>query len=1249
MKLFSFKKSAAVAIFYVFVILFLISAVTTQVMKGSDIPNIITIFTYAALLLLIILYLIDLNKGKILIKLISAIRSIKNKERTILLIYVLIAVLCLWRALITPGTIGMHDDWAIPPFNEQLVRFGFDSYYAWQTQMLGFPSSYLSDFLLKHIIGLFALIGANGEITKYLLLALLALSGCSGYKLAKTVKIKQEGAFLSGLFYMLTPVIFNRVVPGYTNYILAYSLTPLIFSFFIKSVEDKKLKLRNIIATGLLFALSGVQMQYFIMLPLLFLLYSLFSESINEFIKRFSVIFIAGAMALLIHAPWILPSLMNSGAAKDVMSNKAITWVTFLHPSLIKAMLLQGASYGFFRQSLYINNIALLLWAASAIILVFIVFSNIILNKNNRTVSFFLVLALITLFIAKGINPPLGGIYRILYANIPLMSLFRDLHNILVLPALAYTCLIGFATPKITETTKGVINLDATDEDLTAYLIFALLVVLILIYAWPFFTGNFANNLNINVYKPEYYELFKKMEQDTEDYRVLYTPAIQPIRYAENSYPGVVDPILYYSPKSSLPSLIQYSNSDRLSTFVDISLHQNRTNQLGRILGLANVKFIIQRSDFYSSLPNFLYPGRYIGFDKSYIDDNVKYNLNLQEGMSKTEQIGLVKTNVTNQSLITIYNNSYYREHFTDARSTALVGGSWPTIITGMHAGELNNSFMFASQISDTNQLNHIDNILFENPNYIDTVEMFIPKIFKINLGNYAGETDAKKGWASTNGWWWYNWELSGLLSNGVITQNTARLDVPLNLDKSSEYTLLAKIYFNYFGTPLYFLIDDIRVGVVNSAESNSKFAWVNIGKVSLQKGTHKLAILSEFGENIISDLIVAPTEDFEKALNKTAIFMQDKDIAVIQEFESINEQIFLMQNYNEWLIKNTTDYSDVYTNYNREMDVYLNKQGNDSIISTNPLNPDVDVYQNLDVNLNDYNFLILKVRAEDYNTTLSFDTLADNKIDAELNFGNITGVLDIHQLIKDYLPNREKYILKRIEIIANSTKNPNFGIKGIDMFRYKFQSPDELEDLASQGEVMRLCTNLTVKLFVPATGDYTLGVLGSNDTVNININGTVQELNLGNNDTELNLVNSNILQLEKGEYNLTFQSDNALLDLFVLKRAHVNKTVGIQPQINFTKINPVSYLVSVNSSEPFTLVFSESFDNNWIAASEGQNFEHFEINGFANAFYINKTGNLKINVEYRLQKYTELGYLIMIITLIICLLIYWAANSKYS
>ncbi|MEM0143783.1 MAG: hypothetical protein QXL94_07560 [Candidatus Parvarchaeum sp.] len=79
------------------------------------------------------------------------------------------------------------------------------------------------------------------------------------------------------------------------------------------------------------------------------------------------------------------------------------------------------------------------------------------------------------------------------------------------------------------------------------------------------------------------------------------------------------------------------------------------------------------------------------------------------------------------------------------------------------------------------------------------------------------------------------------------------------------------------------------------------------------------------------------------------------------------------------------------------------------------------------------------------------------------------------------------------------------------------------------------------------------------------------------------------------------------------------------QPNISFVQNTPTKVTVHIsNATTPYYLVFRETYDPHWAAFySNGTQVnprDHIAVNGFANAWYMNKTGNYTITLYYTLQ-----------------------------
>ena len=130
-------------------------------------------------------------------------------------------------------------------------------------------------------------------------------------------------------------------------------------------------------------------------------------------------------------------------------------------------------------------------------------------------------------------------------------------------------------------------------------------------------------------------------------------------------------------------------------------------------------------------------------------------------------------------------------------------------------------------------------------------------------------------------------------------------------------------------------------------------------------------------------------------------------------------------------------------------------------------------------------------------------------------------------------------------------------------------------------------------------------------------------------------------------------------------------KPATASPTVSFQQINPTRYRVHVeNATSPFFLVFSESFHSDWAAFIEKDPVrsprwyepsallsfltdadkrteitKHYQVNGYANSWYVECAGTFDIVLEFTPQRLYELGIVLSATTVIACLIVIMAVQ----
>ena len=93
-------------------------------------------------------------------------------------------------------------------------------------------------------------------------------------------------------------------------------------------------------------------------------------------------------------------------------------------------------------------------------------------------------------------------------------------------------------------------------------------------------------------------------------------------------------------------------------------------------------------------------------------------------------------------------------------------------------------------------------------------------------------------------------------------------------------------------------------------------------------------------------------------------------------------------------------------------------------------------------------------------------------------------------------------------------------------------------------------------------------------------------------------------------------------------------KDIGLAARVSLRTISITKYLASMhNVSQGFVLVFSESYSPYWVLktiAGKTVNSEHVIVDGYANGWRINQTGNLTIFIEYQAPPTHVIEYAVM-------------------
>lgn len=190
--------------------------------------------------------------------------------------------------------------------------------------------------------------------------------------------------------------------------------------------------------------------------------------------------------------------------------------------------------------------------------------------------------------------------------------------------------------------------------------------------------------------------------------------------------------------------------------------------------------------------------------------------------------------------------------------------------------------------------------------------------------------------------------------------------------------------------------------------------------------------------------------------------------------------------------------------------------------------------------------------------------------------------------------------------------------------------------------------TKLSKSLFIPKGGNYSLFVqAGVNGSFEVEVDAITQRLSDSTN-SGLKWIYIGSFDLSSGEHTLRFTLDNSTLNRIILSSTSDEKADNfneffsmIQARATITDyeiIDHTSLTVTVNSSKPFLLVLTESFNPLWSLSSSDEDASSIPIYSFLNGFLVNKTGNMTLFITYKPQQLQTLSMYVSGFSLLVTL-----------
>ncbi len=462
--------------------------------------------------------------------------------------------------------------------------------YLWHLERgsgLGGPYSFLlwEHFLKVVPTVLLSNLGLGWEIIERLIFfyPFLFISTISSFIFSRNLGLSKNFSLLSVGIFTLNPFILMIVGGGQLQIGLAYSLAPLVLTFFLKVIENfsknNLLNLRNSLLAGILISIDAmfdIRIAFIVFTVLLtyFIVNLFLTNHPRAYIVNLGAYFLAIPVfiSFLIHFYWIFPFLLIGENPIAILGDaygsvRAVNFLSFARLENSISLLHPYWPENIFGKINFMKPEFLLIPMLAFISLLFVK------NESKLSIKRLVIsLSLIALggaFLAKGSSEPLGGIYLLLFNHVPGFNLFRDPIKWYLITSLSYGVLIPYSVSKIyglittSDTLRKYKNLKLNYVFLIAIFIYLLFLIS------PALLGKLSGTFTSQVVPSDYLKLESLISKDRDFYRTFWIPSYEQYSYYSYSHPLILANEFLNTP--DLQEIIRKTKNDEFQKELDES------------------------------------------------------------------------------------------------------------------------------------------------------------------------------------------------------------------------------------------------------------------------------------------------------------------------------------------------------------------------------------------------------------------------------------------------------------------------------------------------------------------------------------------------------------------------------------------------------------------------------------------------------------------------------------------------------
>lgn len=699
---------------------------------------------------------------------------------------------------------------------------------------------------LSFISGIFGFLGLSFDILErvILLIPFLFLGTLGIWKLCESFKLSNLAKFIACLFYLTNTYIILLLDGGQLPIGLAYGLFPISFLAIEKSVKEG---LSKKILAGLLVAVLGFFDFRFILLLFLLGVLRFFYEFIYlnkeqwldwtlNWIKS-GITF--GLIVLGLHVYWLYPL---SQAPILPTTYAFFTQTSFLNLGNLGHSILMLAPHWY--KNIF-GNITELRF--EFILIPILIFIAPILRPKNRVVGFWMIVALISVFLTKGASEPYPQVYPWLFFNIPGFSLFRDSSKFFFLLSLSYSILLAITSDEIITRLKKFSKLRvAFLFSLTLYLIFLIR---------PVWLADMIGTFSQPPLQKEYSQLANFLENDKTFSRVFWIPTLAPLGYSSSKHPRVEAARLVQKRPFAIGTLGTY----------EIFNFLREASFMGEIFDVSGIGYLVY--PVLDPRRDNLHP------------DNIKYYDIFSDQLSKLPWLSKVEN-----SPVPLWKTQKHQDKFFIAPNVWWVVGSDKIYHEATKSSQLSlskNALIFVDQhpgLGTTIDQLPESKIVLNNKTLLDLAASFISASDLIFPAKKLGFSPDKSGWWKREAADLIRWRdflqtkygidnLDFDLGGGwAVGEGNRQLTINNGQLKKGKI-LLARVLESTRSGELNFNQDGQKVGKILTKKEGNNVRWFEVGL--LPKDGEELEIRSVGDINVVNAVASLDKNEWEKSKNR--------------------------------------------------------------------------------------------------------------------------------------------------------------------------------------------------------------------------------------------------------------------------------------------------------------------------------------------------------------------------------------------